>query len=318
MAEFDANNNNAPPLPEKAQEKYSLRPRASLKREEPDEDHEDSWKPSTRGRSTKRRQKPKPLSRYRRKTANARERSRMREINEAFEALRRAVPHLAVDAHNEKLTKITTLRLAMKYISALSGLLTAPPGAQSSSTPTTAAEAAAAAAIAAATTTICSGGGVVGMAAMSSSSALPTTTTDHLAALGCCLSPSTSDDVDSLLSEYASDLLCGGGGGGSGGGGSECSSAASTVGFLADHHHHHSAAFLRDLPGAAATYSLSPSSCSTSATDVVGFPSPLLSTDFPMDVAAAFMPFADHPLPPIDFNGDPYMFEDNFACTEFS
>ncbi|XP_027851726.1 neurogenin-3-like [Aphis gossypii] len=312
MAEFDANNNSAPPLPEKAQEKYSLRPRASLKREEPDEDHEDSWKPTTRGRSTKRRQKPKPLSRYRRKTANARERSRMREINEAFEALRRAVPHLAVDAHNEKLTKITTLRLAMKYISALSGLLTSAPGAQSSSSSTTAA-----AAIAAATTTICGGGGsggVIGTAAMSSPSLSLPTTTDHLAALGCCLSPSTSDDVDSLLSEYASDLLCGGGGG------SECSSsAASTVGFLADHHHHHhSSAFLRDLPGAAATYSLSPSSCSTSATDVVGFPSPLLSADFPVDVAAAFMPFADHPLPPIDFNGDPYMFEDNFACTEFS
>lgn len=64
MAEFDANNNSALPLPEKVQEKYSLRPRASLKREEPDDEHEDSWKPSTRGRSTKRRQKPKPLSRY--------------------------------------------------------------------------------------------------------------------------------------------------------------------------------------------------------------------------------------------------------------
>ncbi|XP_025205910.1 neurogenic differentiation factor 2-like [Melanaphis sacchari] len=312
MAEFDANNNSALPIPEKVQEKYSLRPRALLKREEPEEDQEDSWKPTTRGRSTKRRQKPKPLSRYRRKTANARERSRMREINEAFEALRRAVPHLAVDAHNEKLTKITTLRLAMKYISALSGLLTAAPGAQSSSSPS------AAAAIAAATNTICGGGGgMVGTTAMSSPSVSLPTTTDHLAALGCCLSPSTSDDVDSLLSEYASDLLCGGGGGG--GGGSECSSAASTVGFLADHHHHHhSSAFLRDLPSAAAAYSLSPSSCSTSATDVVGFPSPLLSADFPVDVAAAFMPFADHPLPPIDFNGDPYMFEDNFACTEFS
>lgn len=208
----------------------------------------------------------------------------MREINEAFEALRRAVPHLAVDAHNEKLTKITTLRLAMKYISALSGLLTAAPTSQSSTT-----------AVAATTT-------------MSSASSVP----PDLAALG-CLSPSTSDDVDSLLSEYASDLLCGGGGGG----GSECSSAASTVGFLADHH---SAAFLRDLPGAAASYSLSPSSCSMSGTDMVGggFSSPLLPTDFPVDVAAAFMPFADHPLPPIDFNGDPYMFEDNFACTEFS
>lgn len=66
MAEFDANNNSAEPLlpAEKTQEKYSLRPRASLKREEPEDDHEDGWRPSTRGRSAKRRQKPKPLSRY--------------------------------------------------------------------------------------------------------------------------------------------------------------------------------------------------------------------------------------------------------------
>lgn len=65
-AEFDANNNSAGvPLQEKilVQEKYSLRPRASLKREEPDEENEEGWKPSSRGRSTKRRQKPKPLSR---------------------------------------------------------------------------------------------------------------------------------------------------------------------------------------------------------------------------------------------------------------
>ncbi|XP_050442873.1 helix-loop-helix protein delilah-like [Adelges cooleyi] len=253
MTEFDANNNSAVvPLQEKSimvQEKYSLRPRASLKREEPDEENEEaSWKPSGRGRSAKRRQKPKPLSRYRRKTANARERSRMREINEAFEALRRAVPHLAVEAHNEKLTKITTLRLAMKYISALSGLLSAQPS--------------------------------------------PAT----LAAT----SPSESD-VDSLLSEYAPDLLSecsvstppgsssGGGGGGSGSGG----------GCFLD-------PVFRDM----STYSLSPSSCSTD----VGFPS-LLAADFPD--ASSFMPFADHALPPIDFNGDPYMFEDNFA-TEFS
>lgn len=229
----------------------------------------------------------------------------MREINEAFEALRRAVPHLAVDAHNEKLTKITTLRLAMKYISALSGLLTA--------TPTTAAAAGGGQSSPAAAF------GTLGTTTAPSPSPSSSSVPPDLAALGCCLSPSTSDDVDSLLSEYATDLL-------GGGAGSECSSAASTVGFLADHHHH-SAAFLRhDLPagggGPAASYSLSPSSCSTSATDVMvvgaGFPSPLLPADFPVDVAAAFMPFADHPLPPIDFNGDPYMFEDNFACTEFS
>ncbi|XP_034236149.1 uncharacterized protein LOC117642261 [Thrips palmi] len=45
----------------------------------------------------------------------------MREINVAFETLRRAVPHTAAPAcASEKLTKITTLRLAMKYIAALS------------------------------------------------------------------------------------------------------------------------------------------------------------------------------------------------------
>ncbi|XP_044730821.1 helix-loop-helix protein delilah-like [Chrysoperla carnea] len=82
--------------------------------------------------------KAPPLSKYRRKTANARERSRMREINYAFEALRRAVPHIFVlqcpslnnsscsnqqSSPSEKLTKITTLRLAMRYINALSSVL---------------------------------------------------------------------------------------------------------------------------------------------------------------------------------------------------
>lgn len=113
----DSNNNNT--NVEKC-EKYSLRPRTVLKRE--DEEFE-AWKP--RSKSKKRaKQKPAPLSKYRRKTANARERCRMREINEGFEALRRVLPHLATDAeNNEKLTKISTLRLAMKYISALNRIL---------------------------------------------------------------------------------------------------------------------------------------------------------------------------------------------------
>ncbi|XP_053608517.1 twist-related protein-like [Plodia interpunctella] len=87
---------------------YQLRPRAARSRE-----------PRTR-------RTPQPLSKYRRKTANARERSRMREINRAFEALRRAVPAAAITGAPvpcEKLTKITTLRLAMRYISALSATL---------------------------------------------------------------------------------------------------------------------------------------------------------------------------------------------------
>lgn len=112
----DSNNNTSV---EKC-EKYSLRPRTILKRE--DEEFE-AWKP--RSKSKKRpKQKPAPLSKYRRKTANARERCRMREINEGFEALRRVLPHLSSDnENNEKLTKISTLRLAMKYITALNRIL---------------------------------------------------------------------------------------------------------------------------------------------------------------------------------------------------
>lgn len=72
-------------------------------------------------------QKAAPLSKYRRKTANARERTRMREINHAFENLRQSVPVVVAGSPaqntNEKLTKITTLRMAMKYIKILSDIL---------------------------------------------------------------------------------------------------------------------------------------------------------------------------------------------------
>ncbi|XP_071441706.1 uncharacterized protein [Hetaerina americana] len=99
-------------------------------------------------REPKPKQKPPPLSKYRRKTANARERSRMREINQAFETLRKAVPtyptpmscsssssssscssssgspsYGSQNKASEKLTKITTLRLAMNYIEALAQIL---------------------------------------------------------------------------------------------------------------------------------------------------------------------------------------------------
>ncbi|KPI90928.1 PREDICTED: helix-loop-helix protein delilah-like [Papilio xuthus] len=89
-------------------DKYQLRPRAA------------------RAREPRARRPPQPLSKYRRKTANARERSRMREINRAFETLRQAVPAAAITGAPvpcEKLTKITTLRLAMRYITALSAAL---------------------------------------------------------------------------------------------------------------------------------------------------------------------------------------------------
>ncbi|XP_022210509.1 helix-loop-helix protein delilah [Drosophila obscura] len=80
--------------------------------------------------SSKAKTKAAPLSKYRRKTANARERTRMREINTAFETLRHSVPQAITgeDAANasEKLTKITTLRLAMKYIQMLSDAIEDP------------------------------------------------------------------------------------------------------------------------------------------------------------------------------------------------
>lgn len=82
--------------------------------------------------------KPPPLSKYRRRAANARERGRMQEINEAFENLRSLIPETHTSSvenqstsrgkagsedPSSKMTKIMTLRLAMSYISALRELL---------------------------------------------------------------------------------------------------------------------------------------------------------------------------------------------------
>ena len=119
-------------------EKYSLRPRSFQRRSvtEISTTRRSARKSGNFGKesATRPKQKPPPLSKYRRKTANARERDRMREINAAFETLRRAVPHISSSSHrnqhdnsgSEKLTKITTLRLAMKYIAALSQALQQP------------------------------------------------------------------------------------------------------------------------------------------------------------------------------------------------
>lgn len=118
-------------------EKYSLRQRqrrsttASRAKEQGDAIPAAVTK-TTSGRPAKEKKKPKapPLSKYRRKTANARERTRMREINSAFENLRKCVPaSISCDtptSTNEKLTKITTLRLAMKYIRTLNDVLNSP------------------------------------------------------------------------------------------------------------------------------------------------------------------------------------------------
>lgn len=58
-------------------------------------------------------------NRSRRLIANARERSRIHIMSEAFEGLRRAVPCYSSD---QKLSKLAILRLATSYISALSYL----------------------------------------------------------------------------------------------------------------------------------------------------------------------------------------------------
>lgn len=107
----DTNNNDAA-----AVYKYSLRPRVTGRKGQQNVDLAESTRPCSKGTQI--------LSRYRRRSANARERSRMREINEAFESLRRVVTGSSeVDQRGEKMTKISTLRLAMKYISTLSEVL---------------------------------------------------------------------------------------------------------------------------------------------------------------------------------------------------
>lgn len=128
----DSNNNSDSDKSTRG-DKYSLRPRSLRRRNANSEENQkctiangnNTSTSSAKSKLPKPKQKPAPLSKYRRKTANARERSRMREINQAFETLRNAVPQMysTHSGSNEKLTKITTLRLAMKYISSLSAVL---------------------------------------------------------------------------------------------------------------------------------------------------------------------------------------------------
>ncbi|XP_050036389.1 uncharacterized protein [Dermacentor andersoni] len=113
---------------------YNLRPRSvqiRIETEQRRKQHQQQQQQQQQShkRDPKPKQKPPPLSKYRRKTANARERCRMQEINRAFEELRAAVPMLPPacvpdkNGENSKLTKITTLRLAVNYIAALSQML---------------------------------------------------------------------------------------------------------------------------------------------------------------------------------------------------
>ncbi|KAK3850533.1 hypothetical protein Pcinc_030189 [Petrolisthes cinctipes] len=113
----DANNNNTRVAG--TEEKYGLRPRTIVKRLQQEHGRQEVHKTQSRPKS-----RPAPLSKYRRKTANARERQRMKEINIAFETLRKILPDgVEVDASSSTKTKITTLRLAVDYIRALSDVL---------------------------------------------------------------------------------------------------------------------------------------------------------------------------------------------------
>ncbi|XP_064104099.1 basic helix-loop-helix transcription factor scleraxis-like [Macrobrachium nipponense] len=96
--------------------KYQLRPRSLQSRRRSDSE----WS----FHEPLRQKRPPPLSRYRRKTANARERYRMRQINTAFENLRGVLPSWVCSRRAaSEMTKIATLKLASAYIRSLQDIL---------------------------------------------------------------------------------------------------------------------------------------------------------------------------------------------------
>jgi atonal protein 8 len=60
------------------------------------------------------------MTRERRIEANARERTRVHTISAAFDTLRRAIPAYS---HNQKLSKLSVLRIACSYIMTLSSIV---------------------------------------------------------------------------------------------------------------------------------------------------------------------------------------------------
>ncbi|ESP01786.1 hypothetical protein LOTGIDRAFT_70439, partial [Lottia gigantea] len=65
--------------------------------------------------------KPNGKRVYQRRAANLRERKRMKSINDAFENLRTCIP--ATENADRRLSKVDTLRLAIRYISYLSNVI---------------------------------------------------------------------------------------------------------------------------------------------------------------------------------------------------
>jgi len=99
---------------------YALRECSIKKRKETER-----RKNQPRKRGPKPRPKSAPMSKYRRKTANLRERLRMGEINTAFENLREKLPNPVQSGKGkcEKLTKINILHVTINYIRAMENLL---------------------------------------------------------------------------------------------------------------------------------------------------------------------------------------------------
>merc|ERR1712062_426080 len=100
--------------------KYKLREASIKKRIEVEHRKKEPKK-----RGPKPRPKSQPMSKYRRKTANLRERQRMGEINQGFEKLRAKIPTpiQVQNAKCEKMTKINVLHVAINYIRALESIL---------------------------------------------------------------------------------------------------------------------------------------------------------------------------------------------------
>ena len=114
-------NNKANTLSNNSRANYKLRDVSIKKREEME-----IRKNQPKKRGPKPRPKSAPMSKYRRKTANLRERLRMGEINVAFEKLRDKLPNPMAQAGKakcEKLTKINILHVAINYIRAMENLL---------------------------------------------------------------------------------------------------------------------------------------------------------------------------------------------------
>jgi inorganic triphosphatase YgiF len=68
-------------------------------------------------------QRTSGMTKYHRKAANANERERMRNLNEVFARLRNIIPDVKTLTHEDKDTKVATLRAAITYIGSLQHLM---------------------------------------------------------------------------------------------------------------------------------------------------------------------------------------------------